>query len=319
MNKKLNWGIVSAGRIAEQFCQDLQYTTNGIAYGVAARNLADAQAFAEKYHVEKAYQGYQAMFDDPAIDVIYVATPHNFHYQNVVDAISAGKHVLCEKPITISAKQCAELSVLAKEKNVFLMEAMWTYFLPAMQKAKQWVEQGRIGNIKHVKVDFGYPMPYQPEGRAYNPELAGGCLLDMGIYPIAINHFFLNQDLDELQVRAQLALTGVDDDVMITAKCGQAMSSLATSFQCRLGNSAHIIGDKGYIVIPDAFRAYQCSLFEMDDLVEHFQDDRQSIGLNFEAEEVGRLILAGNIESDVVSHQHSLLFQQQMERIKALF
>jgi predicted dehydrogenase len=180
--KKINWGIVGCGRIAAQFCEDLAHTNNGVVYAVAARNGDDATAFASKYGAANAYEGYQALFDDKNVDVVYIATPHNFHFKNASDAIKAGKHVLCEKPITVSAEECKQLSLLAKKHDVFLMEAMWTYFLPAIQKAKQWVEQGRIGTIKHVKADFGYPVPFNPDGREYNLDLAGGCLLDMGIY-----------------------------------------------------------------------------------------------------------------------------------------
>ena len=317
--KKINWGIVGCGRIAAQFCEDLAHTNNGVAYAVAARSGEDASAFASKYGAANAYEGYQALFDDKNVDVVYIATPHNFHFKNASDAIKAGKHVLCEKPITVSAEECKQLSLLAKKHDVFLMEAMWTYFLPAIQKAKQWVEQGRIGTIKHVKADFGYPVPFNPDGREYNPDLAGGCLLDMGIYPLAIANYFLNNDLENLYVRANIRYKGVEDDVLITANCGDVMVSLATSFQCRLGNGAYIIGDKGYIKIPDAFRAYECSLYELDDLIERFEDGRQSQGYSYEAQEVGRLLSENKRESDIMSHSQSLLLQSQMERIKALF
>ncbi|MGJ8692336.1 MAG: Gfo/Idh/MocA family protein [Thalassotalea sp.] len=315
----VRWGIVSTGRISAQFAHDMQFVNNGELAAVAARNINSAQAFAEQHHIAKTYAAYQAMFDDPEIDAIYIGTPHTFHFDHAMAAIAAGKHVLCEKPITISAEQCIALSKEAKAQGVLLMEAMWTYFLPAINKAKQWIDAGRIGQIKHIKADFGYPIAYDENSREYDKNLAGGCLLDMGIYPLAIAHFFANQDLDNLHVIANLAPNGVDDDVIMTANSGKIKITLATSFQCRLRNSAYIIGDKGYIVIPDAFRTFQCSLYELDDLIEHFDDGRESLGFQFEAEHFGELIRQGVIESPVVSHAHSLLFQTQMERIKALF
>lgn len=317
--KKIKWGVVGCGRIAEQFCQDLAFTNNGELYAVAARNGSHARTFAEQYGASKAYEGYQSLFADKDVDVVYIATPHNFHFKNASDAIKAGKHVLCEKPITISSLECQQLFDLAQQHNVFLMEAMWTYFLPAMQKAKAWIAAGEIGDIKHLKVDFGYPIKFDPNGREYNPELAGGCLLDMGIYPLAISNFFLEQDLDDLHVRANIRECGVEDDVTILAKSGSVSVNLATSFQCRLSNHAYIIGDKGYISIPDAFRAYECSLFKLDDLVEHYSDGRDSKGYEFEAQAVANLVLGGHTESDIMSHSQSLLLQSQMERIKALF
>lgn len=317
--KDLKWGIVGAGRIASQFSQDLSFSKQSQLYGIAARRLHDAEAFAKKYGVEKAYQGYQAMFDDPEIDAVYIATPHNFHFENAKDAINAGKHVLCEKPITISSKEFLALSELAKAKGVFLMEAMWTYFLPAILKAKSWLADGRIGNVKHIKTDFGYPMPFVKGGREYEPSLAGGSLLDMGIYPIAIAHYFLESDFELLNVNAQFAPSGVDDDVILLGKANDVMVSLATSFKCRLGNSAYIIGDKGYILIPDAFRASECFLYEGDELLAHFCDERKSLGYNFEANEVIEAIRTGRLESPIMSHEKSFKLQTQMEDIKARF
>ena len=317
--RKLNWGIVGAGRIAHDFCNDLMQLQETQLYGVAARNSEDAQSFAKKYAITHSYHGYQAMFDDPNIDIVYIATPHTCHYQNARDAILAGKHVLCEKPLVISEEQCQSLCELAKEHGVFLMEAMWTYFLPAIQHAKQWIDEGQIGNVLHIKSDFGYPMPYSPESRVYNTELAGGCLLDMGIYPLATAWYFLNHDLNNLHVINQNAPNGVDNDVIITADCGNAKAILATSFQCRLRNATYIIGDQGYIVIPDTFRASQCSLYQLDTLVEEFSDGRNTLGYIYEAMEVINCVNRGELESKIMPHASSLMLQRQMARIKSMF
>ncbi|WP_259397356.1 Gfo/Idh/MocA family protein [Shewanella sp. SG41-4] len=220
--------------------------------------------------------------------------------------------------MTVSVDECQTLVTLAKDKGLLLMEALWTYFLPAMQQAKKWLDEGQIGQLKHVKVDFGYPIPFAPDGREYNPQLAGGCLLDMGIYPLAIADYFVKADIDNLYVQAHICETGVEDDVIIIGKSGDVTVSLATSFQCRLSNNAYLIGDKGYIVIPDAFRASECSLYRLDELVDSFIDNRTSLGYHFEADEACRLIAQGELESRVVTHQHSLLFQSQLAKVKAL-
>lgn len=315
---KLNWGIVSAGRIAALFCQDLAFSQNSHLYAVAARTQADADKFAKQYQIDNAYQGYQRLFDDPNVDIVYIATPHNFHFQQVYDALMAGKHVLCEKPMTVTYDECQILTTLAKSKGLLLMEALWTYFLPALRQAKLWLDEGRIGQLKHVKVDFGYPIPFNADGREYNPQLAGGCILDMGIYPLAIADYFLTSDISNLYVQANVCETGVEDDVIMIGNSDDVMVSLATSFQCRLSNYAYLIGDKGYIVIPDAFRASECHLYHLDDLVDSFSDNRQSLGYHFEADEACRLIEQGQIESQIVTHNHSLLFQSQLARVKAL-
>jgi predicted dehydrogenase len=318
-NKKLRWGIVSTGQIAEKFCQDMTFVENGELVAVAARELSSAKAFAAKHNIEKAYQGYQALFDDKDIDVIYVATPHNFHYEHTKLALEAGKSVLCEKPFTISSKQCEELQTLAKEKNLFLMEAIWTYFLPAIIKAKQWVVDGKIGKIKHIKADFGYSVPYDPVGRMYNPELAGGCLFDMGIYPLAIAHHFNPAPLTEVSIKVQKAKSGVENDLVILAKANEVTLSLATSFQCRLQNAAIIIGDEGYIVIPNFWRAKSCQLYKTDTLLDSLEDTSPAIGYCHEAEAVAQAIFQGQIEHEMVPSNVSLSLQRQVEIIKKLF
>jgi predicted dehydrogenase len=317
--KILNWGIVSTGQIADKFCTDMPFVENAKVTAVAARKLEDAEQFAQKHNIEKVYQGYQSLFDDPSIDVIYVATPHNFHFQQVYAALMANKHVLCEKPITISSEEFKTLSSLAKKKNLFLMEAMWSYFLPAVLQAKKWIEQGLIGDIKHIKADFGYAVPFEPNGRMYNPDLAGGCLFDMGIYPLAIAHCFNPAPLSEVNVKVQFAKTGVDNDLVILAKANEVTLSLATSFQCRLQNAALIIGDKGYIKIPNFWRAKSCALYQLDEKIEEFNDTSLGWGLNHEATQVCSAIINNQIEHAIMPHSVSLLLQQQIEEIKSLF
>ena len=319
LKKILNWGIVSTGQIAEKFCTDMPYVNNATVTAVAARKLEDATQFAVKHKIKNAYQGYQALFDDPEIDVIYVATPHNFHFQHVKDALTAGKHVLCEKPITISSDEFKALSSLAKKNKLFLMEAMWTYFLPSVLKAKEWVDQGRIGTIKHIKAEFGYLVPYEPERRMYNPNLAGGCLLDMGIYPLAIAQYFNSGQLNEVVIKSHFAPHKVDDDLVLLATCNEVTLSLATSFQCRLQNSALIVGDKGYIEIPNFWRAKSCALYQLDEKTDEYHDSHLGSGLHHEAREVSDAILKDKIEHSIMPHSTSLLLQQQLEDIRALF
>ncbi|EWH09768.1 oxidoreductase-like protein [Catenovulum agarivorans DS-2] len=317
--KKINWGIVGAGRISTLFVQDMQYVDNGQVLAVAARNLDNAKTFANKFAINKAYGSYDALFQDPEIDIVYIGTPHNFHFEQAKAAILAGKHVLCEKPMTVSSAECEQLTQLAKANNVYLMEAMWTYFLPAIIQAKKWVDEGKIGQLKHVKADFGYPMPYNPEGREYNPDLAGGCLFDMGIYPIAIANYFLGNDIKSMFVSADFAPTGVDNDVSMFAEFATGKANLATSFQCKLNNNAYIIGDKGYIVLPDFWQAKSCSRYELDEEVERFEDQRQSLGFNFEAQAAGQDLLDNKLKPSVVTHQQSYLFQKHIELVRRQF
>lgn len=316
---RVRWGIISTGRIAQQFCQDMSFVDNGELVAVGARNIGNARSFAKTFSIPNAYEGYQSVFEDPDVDIVYIATPHNFHVDNIREALNAGKSVLCEKPITISSAECMELIDLANQKKLFLMEAMWTYFLPAIAKAKKWVEEGHIGKVKHIKADFGYPMPYQLESREYRADLAGGCLLDMGIYPLALANYFTNDAMTNLFAKADFAPNGVEDDLTILADAGDIKLNLATSFQCKLPNVAVIIGEKGHIVIPDFWRASQCHLYHSDDLVESFCDERESLGLNYEAIAAGEALLANKIEHENMPHAVSLLLQTQMEQVKRLY
>ena len=247
---KVRWGIVSAGNIANTFASDIAHAPNAEVVAVAARRQGDANAFAERHGIPKAYEGYDALYADDEVDAVYVATPHTLHLPNSAEALLAGKAVMCEKPLTTSADECRELFAVANETGHFLMEAMWTWFLPAVRQAKAWFDAGRIGEPLHVKADFGYPKAYDPEDRVYNAALAGGCLLDMGIYPIAIARLFIDQDPKDVHVLSRHAPNGVDDDVSMQFDYGERIATLATSFRCKLPNTAHVIGTEGYIDIP---------------------------------------------------------------------
>lgn len=315
----IRWGMVSAGRIAHTFAQDMAHVDNGELVAVAARSGASAKLFAQQYDIPKYYEGYDALFADPEIDAVYIATPHTMHKQNMLDAIEAGKGILCEKPFTVSSEECQEVIAAARSAGVYVMEAMWTWFLPAVRKAKEWVDAGRIGKIKHIKADFGYPIPYAADRREYDARLAGGCLLEMGIYPLALTWFFLRQPHRDLHVLSRFAKNGVEDDVIMTFDYEDTVASLGTSFRCKLANHAYIIGEDGYIVIPHFWRASSCSLFQLDERVDYFHDDRQGSGFEFETRAVGEDLLNKRLESETIPLSCSLRFQEMMEAVKAQF
>ena len=323
-SKKVRWGIVSTGRITHQFASDFEFVPNGEILAVASRSQESADKFAMQYGLPRAYSSYDALLKDPDIDAVYVATPHTLHYQNAADAIAAGKHVLCEKPLTVGAGDSRRLFHLAGQSSVFIMEAMWTYFLPAIKKAQEWVGQGRIGRLRQVKADFGYPLlPYSPDRREFNAELGGGCLLEMGIYPVALAWLFMQLEPENIHAVAHKAPNGVEDDVTIVFEYGGqadgAVATLGTSFRSKLQNSAYIIGEEGYISIPDFWRAGECSLYHLDTRIDHFLDDRSSLGFNYETVAANDDILAGRQQNSIMPWASSLRFQEHMSRIKALF
>lgn len=313
---KVRWGIIGAGRIANTFCNDVKFIDNAEVVAVAARQQDDAMAFALDHDIARFYGGYQALFEDADLDAVYIATPHTFHFEQAKQALKARKHVLCEKPFTVSAEQCQQLIELAQKQNRFLMEGMWTYFLPAIQQAKQWLEQGRIGKLLHIKADFGYPLAYDPKAREFDAKLAGGCLLEMGIYPLTFAWLFANNFPDTMQLTSHLADNGVEDDVQILAHYSNDLTAnLATSFRAKLPNIAYLVGDKGYIEIPDFFRARECKLFELEQCIEHAEFERESFGFEHEIRHACECILNRETQSDIMPLSISLALQQQMQDI----
>jgi predicted dehydrogenase len=294
-------------------------TGNGVVQAVAARSGKSARAFADQYGIATAHDGYDALYADPNVDAIYVATPHNLHLHHASDALFAGKAVLCEKPITINAGECRQLMDVAEETGGYLMEAMWTWFLPAVRKAKEWVDAGRIGRIVQIQSDFGYPQIYSAEKREYNAELAGGCLLEMGVYPVALTALFANSDPQDINVMSQHAPNGVEDDVVATFNYPDFVATIGTSFRAKLRNWAYIIGDQGYVAIPDFWRATECQLWVLDDMVDRFDDGRSTNGFDYQVKAVNDDLLSGRKHSETMPLAASLQVQQHMDLIRSKF
>ena len=313
--KKVRWGIVGPGNIAHSFAHDFQFTKYGELKAVASRSLERAQNFADKHGIPKAYGSYSELYADKEIDIVYVATPHTFHYENSTDAINSGKAVLCEKPITVNLEECDSLIALAKEKDKYLAEAMWTYFLPVIKKVSEWVNRGRIGQVLNVKADFGNRVPFDPESRMYSPKLAGGTLLDMGIYPLAIAWLIYKSDPKNISVISRKASTGVDNDVNMLFEYEDALASLHSSFRSKLNNHAYIIGEKGYIDIPEFWHARECILYESENIIDRFQDDRKGKGYEFEIDAVSMDWLNGLKQSEVMPLDYSRKLQEHMQMV----
>ena len=201
------------------------------------------------------------------------------------------------------------------------MEAMWTYFLPVIQKAQQWVDEGRIGKLLHVKAEFGFPLPYDPNLRQYNNKLGGGCLLEVGIYPIAMAWLFFKQDADQQTVWNHHADNGVEDDVVIfnRYKDPNITAQLTTSYRGQLNNYLTLIGDQGTITVPNFWMAREAKLYRGADCIDQYTDNRTQQGFNYQIEQVSDELLAGKLQPEVVTWQDSRAFQKQMADIKTNF
>jgi predicted dehydrogenase len=314
----LRWGIIGTGRIANTFASDIKHVKNAMLYGVGARQSSSATTFAAKYSIDNAYGSYAALLADPNVDAIYIATPHTLHKEQSIAAMLAGKHVLCEKPATVTLKELEQVIDVAKQEQRYFMEGMWSYFLPVLATAQDWIKAGRIGKLTHVKADFGYPLPYSPDLREYDNRLGGGCLLEMGIYPIAMAWLFLGQDPDQQSVWSHAADNGVEDDVVILNAYHKqsATAQLSTSFRCKLPNYLYLIGDEGYIAIPNYWAAEQAKLYKLDICIDHFSAPRPCSGFSYQIEQVSNEILTGQLQPKKVSWAASLAFQRQIAAIK---
>ncbi len=317
--KDIRWGIVGAGRIAHTFVKDMPATGNGIVQAVAARSGVAARAFAGRYDIQTSHAGYAALYSDPDVDAIYIATPHNLHLRHAGDALRAGKAVLCEKPITTNANECQQLIDIAADSGSYLMEAMWTWFLPAIRKAREWVDSGRIGRIVRIQSDFGYPVSYGEDVREYDPALAGGCLLEMGVYPVALTALFADADPQRVDVVARHAPNGVEDDIVATFDFDDFVSTIGTSFRTKLRNWAFVIGEDGYIAIPDFWRANECQLWVLDEQVDRFHDPRSTNGFDYQVRAVNDDLIAGRTQSETIPLAASLRIQQHMDLIRSNF
>lgn len=316
MPDKVRWAILGAGKIAHSFAQDFSAVKNAELVAVAASDKSRAEKFAKEYNISLAYN-YDELYNSKEADAVYVATTHNFHYEQCRQCMEHEKNVLCEKPVTLNDKQFKELASLSREKKVFLMEAMWTWFLPPVLKAKQWLQEGKIGNLKVIEAAFGFPMEKNLTGRMYNIDLAGGALLDLGVYPISFSSYFMNKKPDTITASGVLTNTGVDERTGMILQYGDVTASLFTSMVSIMTNKAMLYGEKGFIEIPDFFKASTALLYDnQHNLLEKFEDDRTTKGYNYEIQHAVDAILQGKIESDIIPHSRSDEIQEIMTEVR---
>lgn len=320
MSEKINWGIIGAGKIAGKFATDLATLPNANLYGVASRSQAKAKEFAQKYQFQNAFGSYETMLQDPAVDAVYIATPHVFHCQNTLLCLDHKKAVLCEKPFAINSTEVRRMIAKAKKTNTLVMDALWTLCLPHILKTKEIVGSGQLGKLVAVKSDFGFRGTFDPSSRVFNRDLGGGALLDIGIYPLMLSLFLLGKP-KTITAAAHLGQTKVDEDCAVFMDYGNGQTAnLHASVLARTPTEAHIYCEKGFIHIPPRFHAPvdHIKILEYDGLKETILPfDYQSIGFKYEAEEFMRCLQAGKKESEMVPHQFSLDLMELMDEIRS--
>jgi predicted dehydrogenase len=307
MQKTYNWGILGAARIANKFSNGLKELANAKCYAIASRSIERAEAFREQHGFEKAYNSYDAMLADPAVDIVYIATTNNLHFEHTMMCLEAGKAVLCEKPFASNFEQVKQMVAKAKEKQVFLMEALYSRFLPSMIQLKTEMQNGTIGKALQLQCNFGFTAPFDPHRRIYAPDLGGGSIPDIGIYPIFTAIYLFGAPVD-IKVVSVPAPTGTDWTTSVLLQhAGKEISMFTSSFEMNLANEAYLYGDGGYLRL---YRMFHMPTRLTVNRNEGYETDIPTHtvgnGYNYEAAEVMNCLDRGLIESPAMSWQFSL-------------
>ncbi|MFN2262440.1 MAG: Gfo/Idh/MocA family protein [Psychroflexus sp.] len=319
MMKTFNWGILGLGKIAHTFAEDLLRVQDSKLFAVASRTKDKADAFAQKFKAEKAYGNYDELIVDPKVDIIYIATPHAFHFELAMHCLKAKKHVLCEKPMCLNATQTRELIEEAKAQNCFLMEAIWTRFMPSTKKLLDVLKNNRIGKLISIEADFGFKPEFDTESRLFNKSLGGGSLLDIGIYPVFLSLLCLGNP-DKIKAMARKTSTDVDSfcSMLLGFSTGEN-AILKSTFECNTPTEASIYGTQGSLKLHRRFHQSEClEIFdENQNSVEKIQLPYKGNGYVHEIEEVNACIANAKTESDLLPLDFSLQLAQVLDRIKA--
>jgi predicted dehydrogenase len=318
---KIRWGILGCGRIAIKFAEDLKLVKDAELVAVAARDVARATAFGGKYGAQFIFSSYDDLAKSPAVDVIYIATPHGYHYDHVMLCLRHKKAVLCEKAFALNSKQLKEMIAFAKAQKVFLMEAFWTKFLPQYQEVMRLLRENALGEIKMIQADFGFKAPEPKAQRLYDPVLGGGALLDIGIYPVFLALSVLGKP-KEIQAMITPYDTGVDEQCVMTMKFDNgALAVLSSTFAVDTPVEVMIAGTNGRIHMRNKFysAAGTLEIIRGDDSVEKVEVFREGgLGYQFEARHVGECLRKGLTESPVMSHADSLLLMETLDRTRKI-
>ncbi|WBL23642.1 Gfo/Idh/MocA family protein [Zunongwangia sp. HRR-M8] len=316
MSKKINWAILGPGKIAKKFALGLTHVSNANLYAVASRSLDKAKDFSKEMGADKAYGSYEEMLNDTEVDAVYVATPHVFHHEHTLLCLKHKKAVLCEKPFAMNKNQVKEMIDFAQKQDTFLMEAMWTHFLPHFQYTAEIIKSGKYGKVLSMEADFGFDAPFDAESRIYNKSLGGGSLLDIGIYPIFAALSFLGKP-EKIKATAKMADTGVDARCHATFIYPENVKAELYSFVDKETDVAATIKlEKAEIYIKPRF--HNPSSVVITTPTEKFTKEFgvTANGYNFEAEHVGKMLLEGRKESTEMTFAKSLELIEMLDSVR---
>lgn len=314
--KKINWGIIGTGNIARAFADALKVVENSELVAVGSRDLNKAECFAQDFGIKKSYGSYEELVRDKEIDIVYVATPHNLHCENTLLALENNKAVLCEKPLAVNLKEASLMINTAREKGLFLMEALWSRFLPNIIKTKEIVDNGIIGKINLLTASFVFRSPYGVEHRHFNVDLCGGTLLDTGIYNVFLSLFILGKP-NAISSSAVLSQSGIDLTAGYTFQYRDSISVMYSSFLADTPIVAEIHGEKGKIQLNHRwFSPGSIKLILNNGTEEYFPFTILKNGYEYEAIEAVNCLRENKIESEMWSHKNSLELIELLDEIR---
>jgi predicted dehydrogenase len=319
---KVRWGILGCGRIARKFASDLRLVADAELMAVASRDKKNAMLFAENYPCKYVLGSYEELVKNEEVDVIYVATPHSHHYEHTLLCLQHNKAVLCEKAFAINSRQAKEMIAMAREKKIFLMEALWTKFLPHYNKLQELLQQKIPGEIKSMLVNFGFRATAPAPQRIFDPSLGGGTLLDIGIYNVFITLSVLGKP-DSIEATMIPAVTGVDEQLSVLFKYNNgAMAQLFSSFVTNLPTQAEINGTEACITLTTRFYEPSTTIQVYKQVAGKREiipvEKENGFGYQYEARHVNECLKKGLTESPVMKHADSLLLMETSDEIRKI-
>lgn len=292
--KKVKWGIIAPGRIAHKFAGDLLLSNGSDIVAVASRNKQRADEFAKTYSINEVYDDYEALVQKSDCDIVYIASPHVFHKEQALSCIRAGKAVLCEKPVTLSARDFAEIQEAATQQQVFFMEAMWTRFFPVMEQVLAAIAEGKIGKVTLVQANFGFKAREDFADRLYDPGLGGGSLLDTGVYVLTLAQMVYQSLPQEIMTQAVMTPTGVDGTGSYLLRYGdRQLAMLSSSIITKTMNRAMIYGETGYIAIDNFWMPDKAIFSFADGREELIANKTVGCGYYYEIKDIERCLANG--------------------------
>ena len=314
--KRIHWGIIGLGKIAHKFVSDLKLVDNIVLEAVASRSEEKARDFAEKYNAVSWYGSYEALFQNKNVDIVYIATPHTYHKENTLLALSHHTAVLCEKPFAINAVQARKMIAAAQKNKTYLMEAMWSRFIPVIQQVKAMIDNGEIGEISYIQADFAFRAPMTIQ-RVHDMKLGGGSLLDIGIYPVFLSYLLLGMP-DDIMAKAHFFESGADSQLSMILHYKNAQAVLHSSFLSHSKRLAKISGTLGEIIIEAPWNESDGFTLHKSGKTIAIEDKTRGRGYTYQIESSNDCLRNNELENQLWTHQNSLELMLLLDRIRGV-